>query len=107
MPAERDSLSTISDIALRGRPSSGADDRVELARRDGSDLVVSLLWNRVSGELAVSVQETDGDLFELSLASNERPLDVFYHPYAYAALRTVRENVGAPVRAIDQAVRNP
>src|SRR4051794_18333922 len=97
MPAEGDIVSRISNIALRRQPSSGADDRVELARRDGSDLTVSLLWNRGTGELAVSVKKTDGDLFELTLASNERPLDVFYHPYAYAALRTFRDDVSAPV----------
>jgi hypothetical protein len=103
MPAEGDIVTKTSEIALRPRPSYGADDRVELARRHASDLTVSLLWNRGTGELAVSVQETDGDHFELTLASNERPLDVFYHPYAYAALRTFIEDVGAPVRAIDEA----
>lgn len=102
MPAGADIVSTISGIALRRRSSSGTADRVELARRDGSDVSVSLLWNRGTGELAVSVQETDGDHFELTLASNERPLDVFYHPYAYAAVRTFREDVGSPVRAIDE-----
>jgi hypothetical protein len=33
------------------------------------------------------VDHRNGDSFEFVLEPDERPLDVFYHPYAYAAAR--------------------
>ena len=61
--------------------------RVELARRHASGMTVRLLWNRETNVRAVSVMDVDGTSFDLVLSPDERALDVFYHPYAYAAMR--------------------
>jgi hypothetical protein len=60
----------------------------ELAAREESGTSVTLLWARGTNVLAVSVVDhRNGDAFELVLETDDRPLDVFYHPYAYAAAR--------------------
>jgi hypothetical protein len=69
--------------------STRANTRTELAQRESDGVAVTLLWSRETDVLAVSVVDVRGGSFELVLAGNERPLDVFYHPYAYAALRGV------------------
>jgi hypothetical protein len=58
---------------------------VELAHRESDGVAVSLLWSRDTNELTVSVNDRKtADAFELRVA-NDRGLDAFYHPYAYAA----------------------
>jgi len=53
--------------------------------RDGG-LQVWLLWCEVDGRLWVAVVDTrTGEAFRVDVRGNERPLDVFNHPYAYAA----------------------
>lgn len=57
----------------------------ELAHRRNDGIDVSLLWRKQTGELTVSVcDERTGNVFELR-ARPENALDVFNHPYAYAA----------------------
>ena len=57
----------------------------ELDHRSNDGLDVSLLWNRNGGELVVLVCDTKADeMLELE-AAPDRALDVFHHPYAYAA----------------------
>ena len=61
----------------------------ELAHRvtDGVDIV--LFWNEATDELTVYVSdERNGAYFELAAPRNQA-LDVFYHPYAYAASRGI------------------
>jgi hypothetical protein len=72
--------------------------RTELAVRHQDGTSVTLFWTRGTNVLAVAVVDhRNGDSFEFVLEPDERPLDVFYHPYAYAAARgldfsiTVRE----------------
>jgi hypothetical protein len=49
-------------------------------------LQVRLLWSQVDGRLWVVVLDTrSGETFRVDVRENERPLDVFNHPYAYAA----------------------
>lgn len=56
----------------------------ELAVRDSGGLVVSLLWRRRDDALTVVVSDVRlGEAFEVPVGS-AKPLDVFYHPYAYA-----------------------
>ena len=59
----------------------------ELAHRNSNGVDVSLLWSRRTGRLVVNVTDvrTD-DSFTLD-APRHRALDVFNHPYAYAAHR--------------------
>jgi hypothetical protein len=57
----------------------------ELAERTGDGVAVSLLWRREDNRLKVAVYDTTtGAQFELD-AHPENALDVFYHPFAYAA----------------------
>jgi hypothetical protein len=59
----------------------------ELAQRTGDSVAVSLLWRREDNRLKVTVSyTTTGEEFELD-AHPENALDVFYHPFAYAAFR--------------------
>jgi hypothetical protein len=59
----------------------------ELAQRAGDGIVVSLMWSRTDNAVRVSVANTlTGEEFELD-AHPEDALEVYYHPYAYAAHR--------------------
>jgi hypothetical protein len=59
----------------------------ELAQRAGDGVEVALLWNQGNNRLTVAVADTrTGHEFELS-AHPENALDVFYHPFAYAAFQ--------------------
>jgi hypothetical protein len=45
-----------------------------------------MLWHQSDGHLSVEVNDTKtGEAFELPIHDCERALDVFHHPYAYAA----------------------
>lgn len=60
----------------------------ELARRQADGIEVSLLWNSTDNALSVAVADSrTGDSFQLAVAQRDRALDVFEHPYAYAANR--------------------
>ena len=64
--------------------------RIDLATREHNGVAVALYWTRGTKNLAVTVDDAStGDYFELVVADNERPLDVFYHPFAYARARGV------------------
>ena len=57
----------------------------ELDHRESNGISVSLLWNRQTNALAVRVHDSAGDEeFQLGCAADEA-LEVFHHPYAYAA----------------------
>jgi hypothetical protein len=57
----------------------------ELAYRANDGVEVSLFWSPSDNRLTVSVCDTRiGDGFAIT-AHPENALDVFYHPYAYAA----------------------
>jgi hypothetical protein len=63
----------------------------ELASRTSDGIHVRLLWRQCDGQVSVEVNDTKtGEAFELPLHDGERGLDVFHHPYAYAASRRHR-----------------
>lgn len=65
------------------------EDRRELARRTSYGIDVSLEWCTREACLRVSVvNEAAGSAFELVVGDAD-PLDVFNHPYAYAAYRGI------------------
>jgi hypothetical protein len=65
---------------------SAAGDRLELDARSGDGLHVRLLWDRVADRVAVTVADARTGLeLEVPVYDGERPLDVFQHPFAYAA----------------------
>jgi hypothetical protein len=64
---------------------------VELDRREGDGISVSLLWRESGNVVSVAVwDERTDDKFEL-VVEPDRALDVFHHPYAYAAGRGLLE----------------
>ncbi len=60
--------------------------RRELAHRSTNGIDVFLLWSPADDSLAVVVTDEVADSFELVVTAAEA-LDVFEHPYAYAAFR--------------------
>lgn len=61
----------------------------ELAHREGDGLEIVLFWHESTDDLAVGVSDTrSGAYFELAAAPDEA-LEVFNHPYAYAAFQGV------------------
>jgi hypothetical protein len=57
-------------------------------RVDGID--VWLLWREDDGQVLVSVaDDKTGDRFTIEVRDGEQALDVFHHPYAYAASRGI------------------
>ena len=60
----------------------------ELDSRSSDGIHVRLIWHPADGHVSVAVSDTKtGERFELPVADGDRPLDVFHHPYAYAAQR--------------------
>ena len=57
----------------------------ELHHRSADGIEVSLLWSRETNALTVEVEDSrSGEIFELP-APADKALDVFEHPFAYAA----------------------
>lgn len=58
----------------------------ELASRTGDGLHVRLLWSVVERRTWVAVIDLKRDeLVNVEVSDGESPLDVFHHPFAYAA----------------------
>ena len=77
------------------REWTDASARIELAVRESAGLQVSLLWTKEVDTLTVAVRDAGcGDAFELVVEDGDA-LDVFYHPYAHAALRGLSYGVAA------------
>jgi hypothetical protein len=66
----------------------------ELATRENDGVEVSLYWNPAGNDVYVFVSDQKtGEHFEIEVG-DESPLDVFNHPFAYAASRGI--GYGAP-----------
>jgi hypothetical protein len=64
------------------------DSLRELDRRSNDHIDVRLLWRQRDDRVLVVVEdEKTGASFKLEVRDDERVLDVFHHPYAYAAHR--------------------
>ena len=60
----------------------------ELAFRSNDGMDVALLWHTATDLLSVVVDDSRTDeRFELVLDHDDRAMDVFHHPFAYAARR--------------------
>lgn len=58
---------------------------IELDYRQCAWVEVSLLWDRETDELIVSVRDSESsEAFELTVENNGKALDAFHHPYDYA-----------------------
>jgi hypothetical protein len=72
----------MKEAAMTGR---AAQRERELAFRSFAGIEVRLLWSQESGELRVTAFDSStGESLELP-ARPEQALDVFNHPFAYAA----------------------
>jgi hypothetical protein len=73
------------------QPDSPTGTR-ELDSRTSDGIRVRLLWHSDEERVSVAVEDTKtGESFELWVADGDRPLDVFHHPYAYAAREPLSE----------------
>ena len=63
----------------------------ELHQRVSDGIRVSLLWGTGSDDLWVAVvDDKTGEQFTVNVPERDRALDVFNHPYAYAAAQGVQ-----------------
>jgi hypothetical protein len=68
---------------------------IELTSRESAGLRVALLWDESSNYFAVSVWNAGArDAFELVVTGADA-LEIFHHPYAYAARRGVEYRIAA------------
>lgn len=68
----------------------------ELDSRTSDGIRVRLLWHEPGGQVFVTVADArTGDAFSLVVRDHARALEVFYHPYAYAAWRGLDTRVSA------------
>jgi hypothetical protein len=75
----------------------------ELDRRVTDGIDVRLCWSPDGDELFVTVGDRKtGDAFEVAVRDGERPLEVFRHPYAFAALPGRRNR--SRLTALDDAL---
>ncbi len=69
---------------------SGPTTRRELAARTVDGLDVRLLWDPADDRVAVTVADArEGLALEVPVGPAESPLDVFRHPFAYAAAQRI------------------
>jgi hypothetical protein len=60
----------------------------ELAQRRNDGLDIRLLWDSATDRVSVALHDgKTGEGFEVEVGPGERALDVFHHPFAYAAFR--------------------
>jgi hypothetical protein len=66
----------------------------ELHSRVNDGIHVRLLWGERDGRLAVTVTDTrTAEAFCIEIRDGENALEVFHHPYAYAAWHGVETGV--------------
>jgi hypothetical protein len=62
----------------------------ELDHRTNDRIDVWLLWREWDDRVLVAVaDDKTGERFRIEVRAGERALDVFHHPYAYAACRGI------------------
>ena len=76
------------------------DQMRELHSRISDGIHVRLLWHQHDDRVTVAVDDTKtGDAFTIDVRADERPLEVFHHPYASAAFRGIATRASALVAA--------
>ena len=70
----------------------------ELDSRISDGIYVGLLWHPDNGRVSITVDDAQTrEAFELGVREGERALDLYHHPYAYAAqCRNGNEGSSAP-----------
>ena len=65
-----------------------------LALRRSGTTEIGLFWSKRTHRAAVAVEDSaTGDRFELPIAAGDDALDLYNHPYAYAARRRPRDSL--------------
>jgi hypothetical protein len=68
---------------------TSSHDIAELDSRTADGIEVRLLWHRLENRATVTAWDTrSGEFLEVEVGRHDRALDVFHHPYAYAAAVT-------------------
>jgi len=77
-------------------PENTSAELRELDHRVSDGIAVSLLWRPRDNRALVAVRDAKtGDAFTIEVGDDQRALDVFQHPYAYAGnRRTADESSG-------------
>jgi hypothetical protein len=66
------------------------DTPIELDSRTTDGIEVRLLWHRTENRVTVTARDVrSGESLEVPVHDYESALDVFHHPYAYAAFHGV------------------
>jgi hypothetical protein len=66
------------------------DTIIELDNRTTDGIEVRMLWDRAANRVTVTASDVrSGEALEIEVRDSERALDVFHHPYAYAAFHGV------------------
>ena len=77
-----------------------AAPRVVLESRESAGIRVTLVWEADTDTAAVLVEnDAADDRFELVVESDVNPLDVYEHPFAFAAWRGVEYRTEGLLRA--------
>jgi hypothetical protein len=77
----------------------------ELDSRTSDGIHVRLLWSEHDEHVTVAVADSKtGDAFVVEVLAGERAMDVFHHPYAYAAFHEVDIDSEAPA-AVEAVTR--
>jgi hypothetical protein len=72
----------------------------ELHSRINDGIHVRLLWRQDDGRVVVAVDDAKtGDSFVLEVKREESAMDVFHHPYAYAAWPGIATGSAVPALA--------
>ena len=80
-------ITATDDIDSMDRDYAGIS---ELISRTESGIDVALLWKRDDNTaIVVVVDHLAGESFLLHVREHDNPLDMFHHPYAYAASRDI------------------
>ena len=67
----------------------------ELDHRRSDRIDIRLLWREDDGQVIVTVaDEKTGDRFTIEVREDESAVDVFHHPYAYAAYHGIDTRSG-------------
>ena len=73
----------------------------ELDSRSFAGVVVRLLWREADAWVGVTVDDTTtGDSFVVDVLERDRAVDVFHHPFAYAARRSIMSDRYADARTV-------
>ena len=72
----------------------------ELHSRTSDGIHVTLLWSEHDNRVVVDVADSKtGETFRVDVHDGDRPMDVFHHPFAYAAWR----GIATPSRPMEAA----